>query len=82
MFLSFAAIPLGVILFYGIDNTNWDYFAKGKFITNTEGWQYRYQGIVYHYGLMVSEKSAIVVLSITFGLMSWVVHEGLMAIKK
>jgi hypothetical protein len=78
MFISFAAIPLGLLIFYGLYDENADYFKKGRFVQNTEGWQYRYNGVVYHYGLMVSEKAAIVVLSITFGLISFVIHEALM----
>ena len=79
MLLSFVAIPTGLLLYYGLEDENWDYFAKGKFITNTEGYEYKYNGVVYHNGLMVSEHSLIVVLSIVFGLISVIVHGGMIA---
>lgn len=79
MYLSFVAIPLIVIMFYGLEDKNADYFKKGRFITNSEGYEYRYQGIIYHNGLMVSHWSLIAVLSIVFCLISWVTHEGIIA---
>ncbi len=79
MLLSFVAIPTGLLLYYGLEDENWDYFAKGKFITNTEGYEYKYKGMIYHLGLMVSEHSLIAELSIVFSLISVIVHQGVMA---
>ena len=79
MLISFLAIPTGLILYYGLEDENWDYFEKGRFLTNTEGWQYRYNGVIYHNGIMVSEHSLIAVLSIVFGLISVIIHEGIIA---
>lgn len=80
MLLSFVAIPLSVLMFYGLEDKNADYFKKGKFITNTEGWEYKYNKVIYHYGMMVSHWSVIVVVSICIGMISWICHEGYMAV--
>lgn len=75
LYISFAIIPLSILLFYGIEDKNADYFKKGRFITNTEGWEYRYSGVIYPYGLMVNHWSVIVVVSIVGILISWIGHE-------
>lgn len=82
LLISFAMIPIITLSVFGIDDKNADYFKKGKFITNTEGWEYRYQGVIYPYGLMVSHPSLIVILSIVFGLISWVCYEGISVVVK
>lgn len=71
--ISLIAIPVAIIFFYGTDE-NADYFKKGRFITNTEGWQYRYQGVIYPYGLMVSQPSLVAILSIIGILFSLMFH--------
>lgn len=54
-----------------------DYFEKGKFVTNSEGWEYRYNGTIYHLGMMVSPQSLVVTLVIVFGLIGTVVYTGI-----
>ena len=73
----FAMIPLSVLAYYGMEDKNADYFAKGRFITNTEGWQYRYNGLIYHLGVMVSHWALIGIVSIVFILIAWIGYEGL-----
>lgn len=56
---------------YGLPD---DWFEKGRFITNTEGWEYRYKGVIYHLGMMVSPQSlfaVLAVLGILFSMMGY-----------
>jgi hypothetical protein len=70
--LSFAIIPLAILLFYGIeDKTAW--FFGHDFIDD-----YRYKvsnNVVYHIGVMVSHYSLILTLSIVGILIGWIIYE-------
>ena len=75
MHLSFVAIAVGVILFYGIHDENADFFKKGKGMSN----QYEtvYHKHVYHFGVMVSDAAVIAVLTIIGCLIYTIVHVGI-----
>lgn len=80
MYISFAIIPLAIILFYGIeDKSGW--FFGHQFIDD-----YRYKissnnNLVYNLGVMVSHYALVVILSIIGILFSWMGHEALKAVK-
>lgn len=85
----YLALPIAVgviagslLLIYGLEDKNADYFKKGRFVTNTEGWEYRWNGVIWPYGLMVSHWSVIVILTIVFMLIFWIGYEGVRAIRK
>jgi hypothetical protein len=71
--ISFAIIPLAILLSYGIeDKTAW--FFGHDFIDD-----YRYRvsnNVVYHLGVMVSHYSLILTLSIVGMLIGWIIYEG------
>ena len=75
-YISFAVIPIIIVAIFGIDDKNVDYFEKGSFTRNSEGWEYRYNNVVYPYGLMVSHWANIAILSIVGILISWIVCEA------
>jgi hypothetical protein len=78
MFASFVAIPLSLIFFYGEDQ-NADFFKNAKGVS-AEYW-ILYQKQWYHLGEMSSEPATIVCVSLILGLVSFIIHQGLM-IKK
>jgi len=75
MYISFAAIAVGVILYYGFNDENADFFKHGKGVSD----QYItiYHKVPYHFGVMVSDMAAIVVLTAVGCLISWVIHLAL-----
>jgi len=75
MYLSFVAIAAGVIAYYGLVDENADFFKNGKGIANQ--FQTVYHKHVYHFGVMVSDAAAIVVLTAVGCLISWVIHLAL-----
>ena len=80
--IALGVIVTSLLLIYGIEDKNADFFKKGRFVTNTEGWEYRYKGVIYPLGLMVSHWANIVVVSIVFMLIFWIAYEGVRAIRK
>jgi hypothetical protein len=71
--MSFAAIPLAILLFYGIEDKNAWFFGH-DYIND-----YRYRienNVVYHVGIMVSHYALIVTLSIVGILISWIIYEA------
>ena len=72
---SFVIIPLGVLLYYGIeDNTAW--FFGHDYIND---YRYRIDGVVYNIGIMVGHFALIVTVSLVGLLIAWVVYETLKA---
>jgi len=72
-YMSFAAIPLAILLFYGIEDKNAWFFGH-DYIND-----YRYRienNVVYHVGIMVSHYALIVTLSIVGILISWIIYEA------
>lgn len=78
MCVSFVAIPVILTMFYGLSDENADFFKKGKGVANQ--FQTVYKKQVYHFGVMVSDAAAIVVLSIIFILISTLIHVGIQEI--
>jgi hypothetical protein len=72
MHISFAIIPLSILLFYGIEDKNADFFTKA---TYPDDYRAAYEGTVYPMGIMVSEWALIAILSIVGILVSWIGHE-------
>ena len=77
MFVAIAITPLVLISIYGIEDKNKDYFEKGDFVKNTEGWQYEYKGEVSSHGVMVSHWAKIGVVSIVIGLIITIIGVGI-----
>lgn len=74
MYLSFAVIPLALLIFYGIEDNLADFFANAIY---PDDYRTVYDNKVYHLGIMVSHWAIIVILSILGILLSWIGHEGL-----
>ena len=79
MCLSFVAIPTGLLLYYGLEDDNADFFKNGDGVINN--YEVVYKDVKYHLGVMVSDMAAIVCLSIVFGLISWLVHEEVLLVR-
>jgi hypothetical protein len=76
--MSIVAIPVAILLFYGIEDKNAWFFGH-EYVND-----YRYRienNVVYHMGVMVSHYALIVTLSIVGILISWIIYEILMASK-
>jgi hypothetical protein len=76
--MSIVAIPVAILLFYGIEDKNAWFFGH-EYIND-----YRYRienNVVYHMGVMVSHYALIVTLSIVGILISWIIYEILTASK-
>ena len=72
--ISIVAIPVAILLFYGIEDKN-SWFFGHDYIND-----YRYRienNVVYHIGVMVSHYALIVTLSIVGLLISWIIYEVL-----
>ncbi|HEX7274976.1 MAG TPA: hypothetical protein VF248_05125 [Nitrososphaeraceae archaeon] len=72
--ISIIAIPVAILLFYGIEDKNAWFFGH-DYIND-----YRYRienNVVYHIGVMVSHYALIVTLSIVGLLISWIIYEVL-----
>lgn len=72
--ISIVAIPVAILLFYGIEDKNAWFFGH-DYIND-----YRYRienNVVYHIGVMVSHYALIVTLSIVGLLISWIIYEVL-----
>lgn len=72
--ISIVAIPVAVLLFYGIEDKNAWFFGH-DYIND-----YRYRienNVVYHIGVMVSHYALIVTLSILGILIGWIIYEVL-----
>jgi hypothetical protein len=72
--ISIVAIPVAILLFYGIEDKNAWFFGH-DYIND-----YRYKignNVVYHIGVMVSHYALIVTLSIVGTLISWIIYEVL-----
>ena len=70
--MSIVAIPVAILLFYGIEDKNAWFFGH-DYIND-----YRYRienNVVYHIGVMVSHYALIVTLSIVGILISWIIYE-------
>jgi hypothetical protein len=70
--ISIIAIPVAILLFYGIEDKNAWFFGH-DYIND-----YRYRienNVVYHIGVMVSHYALIVTLSIVGILISWIIYE-------
>ena len=70
--ISIFAIPVAILLFYGIEDKN-SWFFGHDYIND-----YRYRienNVVYHIGVMVSHYALIVTLSIVGILISWIIYE-------
>ncbi len=70
--ISIVAIPVVILLFYGIEDKN-SWFFGHDYIND-----YRYRienNVVYHIGVMVSHYALIVTLSIVGILISWIIYE-------
>jgi hypothetical protein len=71
---SIVAIPVAILLFYGIEDKNAWFFGH-DYIND---YQYRIENnVVYHIGVMVSHYALIVTLSIVGLLISWIIYEVL-----
>jgi hypothetical protein len=73
-YISIVAIPVTVLLFYGIEDKNAWFFGH-DYIND-----YRYRienNVVYHIGIMVSHYALIVTLSILGILIGWIIYEVL-----
>ena len=82
MYMSFVAIGIGTIAYFGTVEPMGDWFEKGRFVTNTEGWEYRYNGVTWHYGMMVSNSAKIAVVSTVGILFSLMAHVWVMECPK
>ena len=72
--ISIVAIPVAILLFYGIEDKN-SWFFGHDYIND-----YRYRienNVVYHIGVMVSHYALIVTLSVVGLLISWIIYEVL-----
>ena len=72
--MSIVAIPVAILLFYGVEDKNAWFFGH-DYIND-----YRYRienNVVYHIGVMVSHYALIVTLSIVGLLISWIIYEVL-----
>lgn len=72
--MSIVAIPVAILLFYGVEDKNAWFFGH-DYIND-----YRYRienNVVYHIGVMVSHYALIVTLSIVGILISWIIYEVL-----
>jgi len=78
MCLSLVIIPLSIMLFYGIEDKNADFFARVKY---PDDYRAVYNKMVYRMGIMVSHSALIVTLSIVGILISWIGHEAFKLIK-
>jgi hypothetical protein len=70
--ISIVAIPVAILLFYGIEDKNAWFFGH-DYIND-----YRYRienNVIYHIGVMVSHYALIVTLSIVGILISWIIYE-------
>lgn len=72
MYMSFVIIPVLVLLFFGIEDKNSDFFAKSKY---PEDYRAVYDKKVYNIGIMVSNLAKILIISIVGILLSWIGHE-------
>ena len=78
MCLTLVIIPLSIMLFYGIEDKNADFFAKAKY---PDDYRAVYNNTVYRMGIMVSHSALIVTLSIVGILISWIGHEAFKLLK-
>ncbi len=70
--IMFTAIPVSILLFYGIDDKN-EYFFGHNYVND-----YRYktqENEVYRVGIMVSHHALLATLSIIGLLISWIGYE-------
>ena len=72
MHISFVIIPLSILLFYGIEDKNANFFAQVEY---RDDYRAVYEKTVYPMGIMVSEWALIAILSIVGFLVSWISHE-------
>ncbi len=73
LFVTFALIPVAILLFYGIeDKTAW--FFGHDYIND---YRYRIDGVVHNIGIMVGHFALIATVSIVGILISWIIIEGL-----
>jgi len=71
----FALIPLSILLFYGTEDKNADFFENGDGVRAE--YKIIYNRQAYYIGEMVSHWSLIVTLSIVGLLISWIIYEAL-----